>query len=231
MLQLANTEAASMRELSDLICSDPAFSSEVLTIASSPLYPRRVPVTTILQAIAVLGTQTLKGLCLTIGVRAYLGASLQQDSLRAIWRHGLAVALIAEQLAFAGLQDKDAAYTAGIMHDVGRLVLAILQPKAYAALLQSHLIDDWQLPREFEPIVAHHHSLKDRGQSWSMADLINVSCRMADAVGFAVFPGCKAMLYSDLLQELPTRERGMFCPDAESLAFQVGSKINALESI
>ena len=138
ILQLTNNEDVSMRHLSTLISSEPAFSSEVLTIANSALYATRFPITSVLQAIAVLGTKSLKGVCLTVGVRAYLGESLNHQSLRAIWRHSLACALVARQLARAGSMDKDAAYTAGILHDIGRLALAVISPKEYAALLETH---------------------------------------------------------------------------------------------
>src|SRR5271165_2366524 len=138
ILQLTNSEIAPMRQLSTLISSEPAFSSEVLTIANSALYARRFPITSVLQAIAVLGTDSLKGLCLTVGVRAYLGDALNHQSLRAIWRHSLACGLVAYRLAQAGSMDKEAAYTAGIMHDIGRLALAVISPKAYAALLETH---------------------------------------------------------------------------------------------
>ena len=245
-----------MRQLSGLISSEPAFSSEVLTLANSALYARRFPISSVLQAIAVLGTNTLKGLCLTVGVRAYLGDSLSHLSLRAIWRHSLACALVAQQLARAGSMDADAAYTAGILHDIGRLVLAVISPKEYVALLETHsgsarsalqaerelfgfdhceaglhLITDWKLPAGFEAIVSRHHAPRQRGDPWRMPDLINMSCRMADSAGFSVFEGCEVTPFSDLLEELPDRERGRFCPDVELLAFELSSKINAADFV
>jgi putative nucleotidyltransferase with HDIG domain len=256
ILQLANNENVPMRQLSSLISSEPAFSSEVLTIANSALYARRFPVTSVLQAIAMLGTNTLKGLCLTVGVRAYLGDSLNHQSLRAIWRHSLACALVAHQLARAGSIDADAAYTAGILHDIGRLVLAVISPKEYAGLLETHrgsagsalqaeralfgfdhceagrhLITDWKLPSGFEAIVSHHHAPRQKGDAWHMADLINVSCRMADSAGFSVFAGCEVTPFSDLVAELPDRERKTFCPDVALLAFDLSSKINAADFV
>ena len=59
ILQLANNENVQLRQLCDLISSDPAFASEVLTVANSLLYAPRYPATSILQAIAVLGANTL----------------------------------------------------------------------------------------------------------------------------------------------------------------------------
>lgn len=255
VLQLANNDAAPMRRLGELISSDPGFSSEVLTLANSPLYARRMRITTVNQAIALVGTQTLKGLCLTVGVRTYLGKALKLDSLRGIWRHSLACALIAEQIAHAGGADKDSAFTAGILHDVGRLGLAVLQPKEYAALLQAHtgpaagilqserhlfgfdhceagrnLVADWNLPSELESVVSGHHTASRGRGHWQMVDRVSISCRMADAAGFPVSPGCEFVPYPELFQELPDRERKLFYSDLDALAFDVASKINALES-
>jgi putative nucleotidyltransferase with HDIG domain len=256
ILQLTDSEIAPMRQLSTLISSEPAFSSEVLTIANSALYATRFPITSVLHAIAILGTNSLKGLCLTVGVRTYLGASLNDQTLRAIWRHSLACALIAQQLAEAGAMDADAAYSAGIMHDVGRLALAVLSPKPYSSLLQkhqgspsslleaeralfgfdhceagSHLVADWKLPPNFETIVSSHHRPRQRDDGWHMPDLINVSCRMADTVGFSVFQGCEITPYEVLLEELPDRERKSFCPNKEQLVIDISSKINAAEVV
>jgi HD-like signal output (HDOD) protein len=254
VLQLTNNEDVSMRQLGDLISSDPSFSSEVLTIANSALYANRSPVTSILQAIAVLGTNRLKGVCLTVGVRAYLGKSLHHESFRAIWRHGLACALIAEQVAQGASMNKSTAYTAGVLHDIGRLALVVIRPETYGALLMTHsgssssvllcerdllgwdhceagrhLVADWKLPADLEAIVSDHHSPRQKEDAWDLPALINVSCRMADTIGFAVFPGCDVTPYADLLGELPQREGKRFRTDRETLAGEVSSKINALE--
>jgi putative nucleotidyltransferase with HDIG domain len=254
ILQLTSNEDVSMRQLGDLISSDPAFSSEVLAIANSALYAPRYPVTSILQAIAVLGLNRLKGVCITVGVRAYLGKSLNHVWLRAIWRHSLACALIAEQLAQAGSLNKNTAYTAGILHDMGRLAMVAISPETYNPLLMTHsgspnsillrerdlfgfdhcdagrhLITDWKLPADFEAILSDHHAPRQKRDSWNLAALINVSCRMADAIGFSVFPGCEVTPYADLLGELPEEEGKAFCGDRETLAFEVSSKINAVE--
>lgn len=256
VLQLANKENAQLHQMSDLISSDMAFASEVLTIANSLLYAPRFPASSILQAIAVLGANNLQGLCLTVGVRSYLGKSLSHPAMRDIWRHNLACALIAEQLASAGFMDKDLAYTCGVMHDIGRLALAVIRPKEYAVLLGTYsgpsgnilqseralfgwdhceagrrLIADWELPPYFEAIVSEHHCPGEKDGSWGMAELINMSCRMADTAGFPAFPGCEAARYPELLDELPARERGLFHSEVEALTSEVAKRIQAVESV
>jgi HD-like signal output (HDOD) protein len=256
LLQMANNENVQLHQLSNLISSDPAFASEVLTIANSLLYAPRFPASSVLQAIAVLGANNLQGLCLTVGVRAFMGKTLKQPAMRAIWRHNLACALIADQLASVGFMDRDIAYTSGVMHDIGRLALAVIRPKEYSLLLGSHsgppasileaereifgwdhceagrqLIIDWKLPAEFEAIVAEHHTPRQKDGSWNMADLINVSCRMADTAGFPAFPGCEATPFPDLLEELPARERRLFHTEIEPLTQEIARKIDAVEAV
>ena len=255
VLQLVNNENVQLHQLSDLIASDPAFASEVLTNANSMLYAPRFPSSSIMQAIAVLGANNLQGLCLTVGVRAYMGKTLSQPSMRALWRHNLACALIAEQMAMAGSLNKDIAYTSGVMHDIGRLALAVIRPKEFALLLGSHsgtpasilqgerdlfgwdhcetgrqLITDWNLPPEFDAIVAEHHAPRSDEAPWEMPALISLSCRIADTAGFPAFPGCEATPYPELLEELPAQERANFPADLPSLAEQVAEKVHTVEA-
>jgi hypothetical protein len=64
-----------------------------------------------------------------------------------------------------------------------------------------------------------------------MAELIKVSCAMADATGFPAFQGCVAAPFPDLLEALPARERGMFHFDVASLAQTIADGIRAVESV
>ena len=256
VLQLANNENVQLHQLCELISSDPAFASEVLTVANSVLYSPRYPAGSIIQAIAVLGANTLQGMCITVGARAYLGKSMSHPAMRGLWRHNLACAIIAERLAASGLLDKDAAYTSGIMHDIGRIALAVIQPKEYANLLATHrgspdsilegerslfgwdhcetgrrLISDWKLPGDFDAIVLEHHSAKREDGAWEMGELVKTSCRMADAAGFPAFPGCETTPYAELLEDVPARERRLFYPTLEALAQEVANDIRAVESV
>lgn len=256
VLQLANNENVQLHQLCDLISSDPAFASEVLTVSNSLLYAPRYPSTTILQAVAVLGANTLRGMCVTVGVRAYLGKAMSYPAMRSLWRHNLACAIIAGRIACSGSIDKDTAYTAGILHDVGRMALAVIQPRGYAALLEKHhgaaasmleaerglfgwdhcevgrqLIEDWKLPQSFEAVVADHHTVRRSDSSWNVAELIKVSCTMASAIGFAAFSGCETATYRDLREELPGAEQNWFHPDAETLNSEIAESIHAIESV
>jgi HD-like signal output (HDOD) protein len=256
VLQLVNSENVQLHQLSELISSDPAFASEVLTVANSVLYSPRYPSNSILQAISVLGANALQGMCITVGVRAYLGKSMSHPAMRGLWHHNLACAVIAERLSSAGLIDKDTAYTAGIMHDIGRMALSVIQPREYANMLAAHrgtpnsildrerelfgwdhceagrqLIVNWKLSADFDDIVLEHHCDRRTDGAWELLDLVKTSCKMADAAGFPAFPGCEVAPYAELLDEVPARERRLFYPDQETLATEVAKSIRSIESV
>jgi len=256
VLQLANNENVQMRQLSSLISTDPAFASEILAVANSAFYSPRYPSTTVAQAVAVLGANRLQGMCVTVGVRAYLGKSMNLPALRNLWRHNLACAIIAQRLAAPGEIDQDIAYTSGILHDIGRMALAVIQPKAYAQLLESHrgpsasvleaerelygwdhceigrqLIADWKLPAGFEAVVADHLAPRRADGAWNVLELVKVSCAMASSLGFAAFPRCEPTPFADLLASLPDRERQSIQTDPDSLNREIAESIHTVESL
>lgn len=254
VLQLASSENIQFSRLGELISSDPAFASEVLTIANSVLYAPRYPIKSIFQAIEVLGANHLQGLCLTVGVRGYLGKSLGHPTMRTLWRHNIACAFITEQIASAGTMDRNFAYTAGVLHCIGRLALAVVRPQEYIHLLGTHigslesmlereralfgtdhaeigrkLIADWQLPDEFDAVVSSHRTPRRNDDPWGMQQIVSLGCRMANTAGYAPFPACHVAPFDELLLELPAREKKLFHTDIETLAFEVSKKIAAFE--
>src|ERR1039457_7138913 len=116
---MAGTDT-SLLELCNLIRSDPAFSTAVLRIANSPLIAFSKNVTSVLQASMLLGFLQLRRMVITVGLIAYFNNSFT-PLLGACWRHSVACAMIAERSAVWSLLDKEFAYTAGILHDIGRV--------------------------------------------------------------------------------------------------------------
>jgi HD-like signal output (HDOD) protein len=256
VLQLITNENVQLHEVCNLVSSDAAFASEVLTVANSALYAPRYPANSILQAIAVLGADTLQGMCITVGVRAYLGKTVNQPAMRPLWRHSLACGMVAQRLASGGLLDEYTAYTAGILHDIGRIALTVIQPKDYGEMLLSHrgpaesilieerelfgwdhceagqrLVSGWKLPPVFAEVVQEHHLPRRTDGAWGLSELVKMSCEFADAAGYPAFAGCSAAPYNDLLERLPARERRLFCSDPAVLNRDITAGINAIESV
>jgi putative nucleotidyltransferase with HDIG domain len=251
-LKLTAGTDTSLLELCNLIRSDPAFSAAVLRIANSPLIAFSKDITSVLQASILLGFRRLRSVVITVGMKAYLTDSVT-PLMRSCWHHSVACAIIAERRAKWSFRDKDFAYTAGILHDIGRIALATVMPGSYARviergadqpqdLLESErelcgidhcqagrsLVTAWNLPEEFLDITACHHDPKTRLPG--TASLIPASCALADALGFAAILCRSPRSYANILAEFPEPTRKRFPSDAEALAFEIANEIKLIES-
>ncbi len=126
VLQLVSSDFSELKALSNLIGSDPAFSGAVLRIVNSPLFGMRKQIASVFDATVLLGLERIKGVALTIGIRTYLQDTLEVPAIKGCWRHSLACAIIGRELARGSEVKEDIAFTAGVIHDIGRLALAVV---------------------------------------------------------------------------------------------------------
>jgi len=121
--------------LAGRIALDQALTAKTLRLANSSFYGMPSKVTSIQQAMSVLGLHSVRTLvtaCGVIGaVPAAAGPALNFDQF---WRHAIATAVWARALARHLRQSPDTAFTAGLLHNLGTLVLATRFPDEYAAV-------------------------------------------------------------------------------------------------
>jgi HD-like signal output (HDOD) protein len=122
LMQTFDRDDAGPAEISRLIEADPSLTSEVLACANSALFGVSASVTNLTQAIMLLGLDRVRALSTVIALRTMMEGAPKAPPLRRCWKHSIACALIARDLAPAYHVPSEQAYTAGILHDVGRLV-------------------------------------------------------------------------------------------------------------
>lgn len=252
VLNLLAKEDLGLKELTQQIQADPVLSSEVLTMSNSVLFGFRTEIRSILQATTLLGAQRVKGIAMTIAMKTYLTESFQLPVVLACWRHNLACALVAEELARVSMIEKDFAYLAGLLHDIGRLALGMSKPREYGELLNSEhsgpvdilereremfgidhceagrrLMNSWKLPQPFCDVAARHHA--PQGTKFDIVALVNRSCLLADSIGFAAAASGRPRKFESVLATLPDRERKRFDPDRERFALNIAIKIHSME--
>lgn len=252
VLNLLAKEELGLKELTQQIQADPVLSSEILTMSNSVLFGFRTEIRSILQATTLLGAQRVKGIAMTIAMKTYLTESFQLPVVLACWRHNLACALVAEELARVSLIEKDFAYLAGLLHDIGRLALGMSKPHEYGELLNAEqrepvdilqreremfgmdhceagrrLMKSWKLPQSFCDVAAHHHA--PQGGKFDIVALVNRSCLLADSIGFAAAASARPRKFESVLATLPERERKRFDPDRERFALNIAIKIHSME--
>jgi HD-like signal output (HDOD) protein len=210
LLDLLARDDVEIRELVALISSDPAFSAQILRVANSPLFGYRCQIDSLQSALVVLGLRRVRSLSMTVATANHMKAVLHVEELARCWRHMLACALLTEELARSCAAFEDRAYTAGLMHDVGRLGLLLAYPTEYAELLRNAdrnalelldcehealgmnhceagraLAEHWNLPPDFQIIAARHHDPQDNA-AIDLLTLVHLGCKLADSLGFWV---------------------------------------------
>jgi HD-like signal output (HDOD) protein len=128
LLEIIYNEVASSKELENVILYDQFLAAKVLRLANSPFYGRRGDVTTITKAIMLVGFDQIKSICLcTILMQLFAdGKTLELNQRERLWKHAFATALIASGIArIKPWISKDVAYVLGLLHDIGRLAMAV----------------------------------------------------------------------------------------------------------
>jgi len=172
---------STVAEVAAIISGDPGLAAKCIGLANSPAFGFVHRVDTVDRAVSLLGMREVYGLVLSTAVIDYFDQKGAFD-FRAFWRRSKACAGIARLLAKEiGSNDRGGAFAAGLLHDIGRAVLAHVVPDRYAELPQT-LADDvlmeeearlfgvahpevgyvlaesWELPPEIcEPIRLHHN--------------------------------------------------------------------------
>ncbi len=139
LIRSVDRDDVSAVELSRLISTDAALSAHLLRIVNSSYYglPRRIG--TVSDALAVLGLDLVRRTVTAAVLQRPLFAYLHDTEVaRAFWRHELQCAALARHLAPRLGADGESTYMAGLLHDVGRLVMLMQFPDRTEMLLHRH---------------------------------------------------------------------------------------------
>jgi putative nucleotidyltransferase with HDIG domain len=186
--QLIDNQDSTIGDISQTVSQDPAFTVCLLRVANSSFYGFSTSIDTVSKAVSILGTSQIRSLSLSTAIaNSFSGLDNKLVSVENFWRHSLYCALLARKLAsLAGKCDKEAVFTAGLLHDIGELVLFNRMPEeAHEALMQvqesvdelqvyqaeqqimgfdhaqlgGELARQWKLPPLLEECIAYHHDI------------------------------------------------------------------------
>ncbi|HVW24857.1 MAG TPA: HDOD domain-containing protein [Polyangiaceae bacterium] len=184
VMQMALDDDVDPVHLADAIKSDGAMAGNLLRIANSPLYRARSAIVSLQQAISRLGMQQVREIALAIVCesRVFRVRGFEQE-LTDLFRHCLATAHFAQEIARTKRWNVEEAFLAGLLHDIGRPVLLqavsdlareldVRLPKAHALTLVTsaheragaRLVTRWELPpRVADAVLHHHHHMQAQG--------------------------------------------------------------------
>ena len=165
-------EGSSADTVAAIVRQDPAMSSKVLQVVNSSFFSTGANISDVRVAVLRLGMKTIRNLALGIGAFDSLGKNSGRSgvSVDDLQKRSLAIAKLSSRIA-QGRDDPDAAFMAGLVCDVGELVLGAAPPTEVAvdssqsrADVVSHaevgafLLGLWGLPFSIVEAVANHHS-------------------------------------------------------------------------
>ena len=179
-------ELSSDGQITGIIEADPALASRLLRVANSAFFNLGDRIGTVLAAIQRLGVNRVRSICIVLDIVKWSSARNGALNHREFWAHSAAVGLAAQHLGhestLRGPMDAGDLYMAGLLHDVGSLVLDQFFPEHFREVLtvggdfdlplwrleamvlgMDHgeigglLLGNWSLPNAITCIVTHHH--------------------------------------------------------------------------
>jgi HD-like signal output (HDOD) protein len=230
LLALLADENCSLPNLAACIATDPIFSARVLKRANAADVAGYMPTCDIPQALVVLGLERTRQLTLTIATVAYLGKALREEHLRRCWRHMVACGLASSTIAKASGLPPAEAYTAGLIHDIGRLGLITAYRDEYVRAMEKAreegldllelererfgvdhteagewLAAQWNLPESLAKIARCHH--EEPSEELDVLAIVQIGCRLADLLGFSVSERPVTHSFDDITAALPAPAR------------------------
>lgn len=192
-----------------LISQDPVMAAKCLALANSSVYGIQRRVSSIHDALSVVGLQAITTMVSSMAVAArFQQLKIPGYELRNFWLHSICTALSARALAKATRINPETAFTAGLLHDIGKLALAARFPEHFSAVLEYQKREDcrmfeaekkilgfthcqigeavaekWRFSPEAARAVAGHHEPEDHPAS-TITSLIHIANVMGHVIGY-----------------------------------------------
>jgi len=207
VLQMVQDSDVNFQRLCDVLSDDAALAARILAVSRSPIYGQRTAPRTLLDAVHVLGLRTL-----TSVVVASAAHSLRSKNSRLaekLWNHSLAVGLMMWILSErVGGHEGEQAFLAGLLHDIGEMVLMDKDPYGFEnlarevkhshgsiiakeqqiyeydhALIGVTMLNSWNLDSKIGVAVLNHHGSFSGDDINQLAALVSVAEHVCDQIG------------------------------------------------
>lgn len=212
IINMVNDPNISFKVVAQEISQDQAITTSILKLCNSAFFSKGKEISSIDRAIVTLGIKEVKDAVVVAATKTVLdkvvtGYDLAKGEL---WRHGLAVALMSKKIALMKKRKdiSDIAFTGGIIHDVGKTVLALFVQKTFMQILElvenksipfhiaekeimgfdhqeigESVLTKWNFPDVLKELVLHHHQPDQAPEEHrfivSIVHIANSICLMA----------------------------------------------------
>lgn len=216
VLSSLDSVAANAEKLEEIIKEDPVLTAKVLKVANSAAYGAGTEISSLSRAIVTVGFDEVRNIVIGLSLSGIFCDDLGFDEFNAveIWLHSIGVATCAKMIAQAVDDlDPDEMFTAGMLHDIGRILYCLYFPDELRDVLSTVASEDvplfeaeekyglthsdigaylayrWQLGNFMVHVIRYHHQPRKAGDYVKAAAAIN----LADAINIQLHMGWKGL--------------------------------------
>lgn len=208
ILEVMNNPMADARDVEKEIIEDPVITARVLRVANSPFYGTDRNISSISQAVVLMGFAEVQNVSLSVSIFGRFLAPTRSFDRRQFWEHCFATAVTAEALQKRVNAHTNDGFVAGLLHDVGRMVLdqffydefeevLALAESSKMSLLEAErkvlgvthcdigywVTEKWNLPTMLTDSILFHHSPFSCRESYVLTSIIHVADIISKAFG------------------------------------------------
>jgi HD-like signal output (HDOD) protein len=202
--RLLENPQTSAEEIGKVITTDQALAAKVLRLVNSAFYGFPGKISTITHAVVILGFSTIKNIVLTASIFDAFKKKKNTESgfnIEQFWLHSIGCG--AASLAIAkhiGFKEKEECFIAGLIHDVGKIILCYFFPEEFEAVIQNArsknilflkseqeilgithdeigaiITRRWNLPANLQAVVQNHHCPSHEKDGYSMTAIVHTA--------------------------------------------------------
>jgi putative nucleotidyltransferase with HDIG domain len=239
MLRISHDTAVSAKEVVELVKYDQSITANVLRLCNSSYYSLPRNIASLNEAVVMLGNKTLYNIIFASFSEGMLnkkneGYLMEKGNL---WKHSLSCAILAKEIALkVNYKDEQLAYSAGLMHDVGKMVLDDFILENSDAILKkvreqdtdfneieediigiSHaeagaiLAENWKFPKAIISAIGYHHTPDKAKEDEDVVCIVHIADALSFMFGFGDgIDGLAYHLSDNALKKLNLTEKDLY---------------------
>lgn len=221
VIKLTDDAKTTIPQISNVISQDQVMAAKILRMANSAYYGFARSISSITDAIIVLGFKSIRDLVFAATMHDFINKELSGYALAKgeLWKHSIVCAMVAAKIAKrVHYNSPDEVFTAGLLHDIGKVILNIYMNDSFELVLQkvndekvpfmlaekdilgfdhaavgAAVANKWNLPETMVEAIAFHHKPLEAPHNKQLAALVHIADIICMTMGIGL--GADGMLY------------------------------------